>query len=106
MCTPETIGQNAPKTDVFVKLSFLSPSLFGIREKLQKLFTDKQTSLKISKLFLRHLLESKAFPSSRISYLRCYLQELFTMVSFMLIVLWPVVIVAVFVTKDKHASLD
>ena len=56
--------------DVFVKLSFLGTILFEIRNKLQKMFTNKLMCYNL-KIDLGLLLESKAFSPSRISYLRC-----------------------------------
>ena len=39
--TPETMVPNVPKRNVFVKLPFLGGTSFQIRNKLQKLFSDK-----------------------------------------------------------------
>ena len=61
---------NVPKKNVFIKLLSLGSSSFQIRKKLQKFFSDKLTS--------RNL---KSFSPSRISYLKCYFQDLFTSIS-------------------------
>ena len=59
-------------------LSCCSLEVFYFKlEKFQKVFTDKLTSCNL-KLFSRHLLQSKSFLPSRISYLRNYFQDLFT----------------------------
>ena len=71
---------NVPKGNAFVKFPFLENTSLQIWKKLQKLFRDK-LRLVIWKSFLRHPLESKAFSPSRISYLRCYFQDLFTSIS-------------------------
>ena len=42
---------NAPKRNVFVKLPFLGSNLFQIREKLQKLFSNKLTSFNLKIVF-------------------------------------------------------
>ena len=68
--TPKVVVPNVPKRNVFVKLSFLGSTSFQIRKKLQKFFSDKLTS--------RNL---KSFSPSRISYLKCYFQDLFTSIS-------------------------
>ena len=41
----------APKRNVFVKLPFLGSNLFQIREKLQKLFSNKLTSFNLKIIF-------------------------------------------------------
>ena len=64
---------NVPKRNVFVKLPFLGSTSFQIRKKLQKLFSDKLTSCNLKIVFM-----SPAFSTSRISYLRCYFQDVFT----------------------------
>ena len=61
---------NVPKKNVFIKLLSLGSSSFQIRKKLQTFFSDKLTS--------RNL---KSFSPSRISYLKCYFQDLFTSIS-------------------------
>ena len=78
--TPNVIVQNVPKRNVFVKLLFLGSTLFQIWRKLKKIFNDKLTSCNL-KSFLRHLLDSKPFSPSRVSYLRRYFQNLFTSIS-------------------------
>ena len=82
--TPRVIVQNVPKRNVCVKLPFLGSSLFQIRKKMQKLFTDKLKSCNL-KIAFTSLLGSKAF--SRISYLTCYFQELFTSISVVAVML-------------------
>ena len=42
---------NVPKRNVFVKLPFLGSTLFQIRKKLQKLFSDKLTSCNLKIVF-------------------------------------------------------
>ena len=42
---------NVPERNVFVKLPFLGSTLFQIRKKLQKLFTDKLTSCNLKIVF-------------------------------------------------------
>ena len=42
---------NVPKRNVFVKLPFLGSTLFQIRKKLQKLFSDKLTSCSLKIVF-------------------------------------------------------
>ena len=74
--TPKVVIPNVPKRNVFVKLPFLGSTSFQIRKKLQKLFSDNWRQL-----FLRHPLESKAFSPAKINYLRCYFQDLFTIIS-------------------------
>ena len=68
--TPKVVVPNVPKRNVFVKLSFLGSTSFQIRKKLQKFFSDKLTSCNL-----------KSFSPSRISYLKCYFQDLFTSIS-------------------------
>ena len=68
------------KEMLFLKLPFLGSTSLQIRKKLQKLFNNKLTSCK-SKIVLRNPLESKAFSPSRIRYLGCYFQDLFTSIS-------------------------
>ena len=51
-----------------------------LRFKLERSFKHKLTSSN-SKIVFRHFLESKAFSYSRISYQRCYFQDLFTSIS-------------------------
>ena len=51
---------NVPKRTVFVKLPFLGNTSFQIRNKLQKLFSNKLTSWNL-KIVLRYPLESKLF---------------------------------------------
>ena len=68
--TPKFMVSNVPKKNVFIKLLSLGSSSFQIRKKLQKFFSDKLTS--------RNL---KSFSPSRISYLKCYFQDLFTSIS-------------------------
>ena len=64
--TPKVVVPNVPKRNVFVKLPFLGSTSFQIRKKLQKLF-----------IVFTSPVESKAFSPSKISYLRCYFQDLF-----------------------------
>ena len=78
--TPKVIVQDVPKRNIFVKLTFLGSTSFQIRKKLQKLFSDKLTSCDL-KIVFTHPLESKTFPSSKISYLRCYFQDMFTRIN-------------------------
>ena len=78
--TPKVIVENVPKSNVFVKLSFLASTPFQIRKNLQNLFNGRLKSCNL-KIVLRHLLESIPFSPSRISYLRCNFQDLFTSIS-------------------------
>ena len=71
--TPKVVVPNVPR-NVFVKLPFLGSTSFQIRKKLQKLLSDKLTSCNLKIVF-------KAFSPSRINYLRCYFQGLFTGIS-------------------------
>ena len=71
---------NVPKRNVFVKLPFLRSTSFQILTKLQKLFSDKFKFCNLKKC-LRHPLQSKSFLVSMISYLRSYIQDLFTSIS-------------------------
>ena len=77
--TPKVVVPNLHKRNVFVKLPFLGSTSFQIRKKLQKLFCDKETSCNLKIVFTSP--ESKAFSPSRINYLRCYFQDLFTSIS-------------------------
>ena len=49
--TPKVIVQNVPRRNVFVKLPFLESTLFRIRKKLQKLFSDKLMSCNLKIVF-------------------------------------------------------
>ena len=49
--TPKVIVPNVPKRNVFVKLPFLGSTLFQIRKKLQKLFSNKLTSCNLNSVF-------------------------------------------------------
>ena len=49
--TPKVMVPNVPKRNVFVKLPFLGSTLFQIRKKLQKLFSDKLTSCNLKIVF-------------------------------------------------------
>ena len=69
-----------PKRNAVVKLPLLGSTSFQIRKKLQKLFSDKLMSCNL-KVFLCHSLQLKAFSPSRIRYLRCHIQDLFTSIS-------------------------
>ena len=84
--TREVLVPNVPKRNIFVKLPFLRSTSFQIQNKLQNLFSDKLTSCNL-KSFLRHPLESKPFSPSKISYLRCYFQDLFTSISVVAVML-------------------
>ena len=68
---------NVPKRTVFVKLPLLGNTSFQIRNKLQKLLSNKLTSWNLKIVFTSPV-RVKAFSPSRISYLRCYFQDLFT----------------------------
>ena len=48
---PKAIVQNVPKRNVFAKLPFLGSTLFQIRTKLQKLFTDILASCNLKIVF-------------------------------------------------------
>ena len=72
--------QNVPKRNFFDKFLFLGITSFQIRKKLQKFFSDKLTSCNL-KIVLTSPVRVKAFSTSRISYLRCYFQDLFTSIS-------------------------
>ena len=50
--TPKVVVPNVPKRNVFVKLSFLGSTLFPVRKKLQKLFSDKVTSCNLKIVFM------------------------------------------------------
>ena len=71
--TTKAIVQNVPKGNIFVESPFLKSTWFQIQKKLEKLFNDKLTSCNL-KSYLCHLLESKAFSPSKISYRRTFLQ--------------------------------
>ena len=45
---PKVMVPNVPKRNVFVKLQFLGSTSFQIRKNLQKLFSDKVTSCKLT----------------------------------------------------------
>ena len=77
---PKVVVPNVPKGNVFVKLPFLGNTSFQIRKKLQQLFSDKLTSCNLKIVFTSPV-RVEAFSSSRISYLRCYFQDLFTSMS-------------------------
>ena len=77
---PDVMVPNVPKRNIFVKVPFLGSTLFQIRNKLLKLFNDKLTSSNL-KTVLHHPLESEPSSLSRISYLRCYIQDFFTSVN-------------------------
>ena len=49
--TPKVVAPNVPKRNVFVKLPFLGSTLFQIRKKLQKLFSDKLMSCDLKIVF-------------------------------------------------------
>ena len=49
--TPKIMVPNVPKRNIFVKLPFLGSILFQIPKKLQKLFSDKLTSLNLKIVF-------------------------------------------------------
>ena len=49
--TRKVVVPNVPKRNVFVKLPFLGSTSFQIREKLQKLFSDKLTSCNLKIVF-------------------------------------------------------
>ena len=68
--TRKVVVPNVPKRNAFVKLPFLGSTSFQIRKKLQKLF-----------IVFTSPVESKAFSPSKISYLRCYFQDLFTSIN-------------------------
>ena len=53
--TPKVMVQNAPKRNVFVMLPFLGSTLFQIRKKLQKLFSDKLTTFNSKIVFVTPL---------------------------------------------------
>ena len=57
---PKIVVHNVPKRNVFVKLLFLRSASSQIRNKLQKLFSDKLTLCNLEKV-LRHPLDSKHF---------------------------------------------
>ena len=69
--TPKVVTLNVPKRDNFVQLPFLRSTSFQIWKKLLKLFGDKLTSCNLKIIFSS---------PSRINYLRCYFQDLFTSV--------------------------
>ena len=75
LCTPKVMVPNVPKRNIFVKVPFLRSTSFQIRKKLQRLFSDKLTTCNLKIVFW------KAFSPLRISYLRCYFQDLFRSIS-------------------------
>ena len=73
---PKIVVHNVPERNVFVKLLFLRSASSQIRNKLQKLFSDKLTLCNLEKVFTSPV-RFKAFSPSSISYLRGYFQDLF-----------------------------
>ena len=88
--TPKVIIQNVPKRNVFAKLLFLGSTSFQIRKNLQKLLNDKLTSCNLKIVFTSPV-RVKSFSPSRISYLRCCFQDLFTSIKVVAAVL-PIMI--------------
>ena len=98
------IVQNAPKRNVFVKLPLLGSTSFRVEKKLQKLFNDKLTSCNL-KIVLCHPLDSKAFLPSRISYLRCSIQDSFTSISVVAAML-PIMVRTSAILKSEFANIQ
>ena len=57
------------------------------------------------KIVLRHLLESKAFPPSRISYLRCYVKDSFISISVVAAML-PIMVRASVILKSEFVNIQ
>ena len=101
--TPKVIVHNIPKINVFVKLLSSKSTSFQIPKKLQKLLNYKLTPCTL-KIVLRHRLRSKAFLPSRISYLRCYFQDLVTSISVVDAML-PIMVRANATLKSKFVNI-
>ena len=79
--TPKVVVPNVAKRNVFVKLLFLRSTLFQIRKKLQKLFSDKSTSCNVKIVFTSPL-RVKSFFTFKDKLLKIsYFQDLFTSIS-------------------------
>ena len=80
--TTKGICKNVTERNFFVKMTSLGSTSSQSRKKLQKFFNDKLTPCNL-KLVSTLPLKVKRFSPSRIGYLRCYFQDLFTSISLM-----------------------
>ena len=71
---------NVPKINAFVKLPFFASTLFQIRKKFQKLFSDRFTSCNLKIVFTSPV-RVKSFSTFKSKLLKMLLSGLFTSIS-------------------------